>query len=120
MVEGHEVKLAVAMVQVHLLDLCVDIQVRQIFTVISKQQQEEDSSRPQHISFSFPINNIKAGVYRFSASVAGSKTITGLKWWKRISQEDQVRPPLQDANRVRGIGLLWTLDVVLCLSPQMV
>ncbi len=74
-VDGHTVELQQVAIDVLLLDLCADVRLKQVFKV---KQFTKPSERniPYGITFSFPINDVKAGVYHFKATIAHETVIT--------------------------------------------
>lgn len=105
-VEDHKVELQRVQIDVLLLDLCVDVRVRQVFAVSKPAKRKlgasddgtTDNEAGPRLAFAFPIDDVKAGVYHFSARLGPDQVIT-VKVVEKDHGDDAAKKPTGLRNR---------------------
>lgn len=105
-VEDHKVELQRVQIDVLLLDLCVDVRVRQVFAVSKPAKRKlgasddgmTDNEAEPRLAFAFPIDDVKAGVYHFSARLGPDQVITA-KVVEKDHGDDAAKKPTGLRNR---------------------
>ncbi len=103
-VEDHKVELQRVQIDVLLLDLCVDVRVRQVFAVSKPAKRKLGASddgttdNEPRLAFAFPIDDVKAGVYHFSARLGPDQVITA-KVVEKDHGDDAAKKPTGLSNR---------------------